>query len=119
MATTGRVTSIALILACLIFNASAQDKFVPNYDESKVPAYTLPDPLTFANGKKVRTAKDWTSGRREEILELFREHVFGKAPGKPQNMRFVVRSVDRKALNGTATRKEVSVVFACTEDGPS
>src|SRR5690606_38923340 len=105
MSTTGRLTSMGLILACLIVDASAQDKFVPNYDESKVPAYTLPDPLTFANGKKVRSAKDWTSGRRAEILELFREHVFGKSPGKPQNMRFVVRSVDPKALNGMATRK--------------
>ncbi len=119
MSTTGRLTSMALILACLIVNASAQDKFVPNYDESKGPAYTLPDPLTFANGKKVRTAKDWTSGRRAEILELFREHVFGKSPGKPQNMRFVVRSVDPKALNGMATRKQISVLFAGTEDGPS
>jgi hypothetical protein len=30
-----------------------------NYDESKVPAYILPNPLTMANGTKVTDAKTW------------------------------------------------------------
>ena len=30
-----------------------------NYDEAKVPAYVLPDPLRFADGRPVREAKDW------------------------------------------------------------
>lgn len=29
-----------------------------NYDESKVPVYTLPDVLTLGNGKKVTTEKN-------------------------------------------------------------
>jgi hypothetical protein len=82
-----------------------------NYDESKVPAYTLPDPLILTNGETVTKTKTWTSQRRKEILELFREHVYGRSPGKPKGMRFEVTSVDRSALNGTATRKEVTVFF--------
>lgn len=51
----------------------------PNYDEAKVPAYTLPDPLTDGDGKKIAKPEVWTSQRREEILDLFREHVYGKS----------------------------------------
>src|SRR5687768_12420039 len=37
-----------------------------NKDESKASPYTsLPDPLVFKNGKKVRTAKDWEKRRTE------------------------------------------------------
>jgi hypothetical protein len=88
-----------------------------NYDESKVPGYTLPELLVTANGKKVEGGKLWASQRRNEILELFRAHVYGRSPKKPEGMRFVVKSVDRNALNGKATRKEVSVFFSGKEDG--
>ena len=30
-----------------------------NYDESKVPQYELPDPLTMSDGTKVTTAEQW------------------------------------------------------------
>lgn len=98
--------------------AQSTAPFVPNYDESKVPAYTLPDPLVLANGKKVADARGWNNQRRKEILELFREHVYGRSPGKPEGMRFVMRSIDAKALGGKATRKEVRVLFSGKEDGP-
>ena len=43
--------------------ANGRDPDAPNaanYDESKANPYpVLPDPLKLANGKKVRTAKDW------------------------------------------------------------
>jgi len=32
-----------------------------NYDEAKVTAYRLPDPLVLSNGKKVTQARTWTS----------------------------------------------------------
>jgi hypothetical protein len=110
-----RITVTASLIFFFLLPAYSQEA---NYDESKVPAYSLPDPLVLANGKKVANAKTWRSQRREEISGLFREHVYGKSPGKPGAMRFEVRSVDRKALNGTATRKEVRVLFTGKEDGP-
>lgn len=90
-----------------------------NYDEAKVPAYTLPDPLTLADGTKVTDAKTWREKRRPELVKLFEEHVYGKTPGgKPDGMRFVVRSVEKNALGGKATRKEIRVLFSGKEDGP-
>ena len=94
------------------------EPFTPNYDESKVPQYTLPDPLVMGNGRKVADAKTWQTKRRTEILELFRTHVYGRSPGRPRQMKFEVTSLDRQALGGTATRKEVSVYFTGKEDGP-
>ena len=43
-----------------------------NYDETKVPLYSLPDPLTLASGEPVADAAVWTEVRRPEILQLFK-----------------------------------------------
>src|SRR5688572_28556593 len=62
------------IIYCL-FHLSALSQ---NYDESKVPSYTLPDPLTTLSGKKVTTRTTWQSIRRPEILRLFEDNVYGR-----------------------------------------
>ncbi|HWV28695.1 MAG TPA: hypothetical protein VN038_03535 [Dyadobacter sp.] len=68
----------------------------------------LPDPFTFNNGKKVKSVKEWES-RRKEILEIMTREMYGVAPEKPQNMRFEVFDLDKNALGGKATRKQVTV----------
>ena len=50
-----------------------------NFDEAKVPPYTLPEFLVGADGSKVQTKEDRVS-RRVEILALFEEHVYGEEP---------------------------------------
>src|SRR5882762_8039444 len=112
-----RAVRLAGLCVALTGAADAQP-FMPNYDESKVPKYTLPDPLVMAYGRKVSDAKVWQAKRRPEILELFRTHVYGRSPGQPPKMKFEVTSLDRKALGGIATRKEVSVYFTGKKDGP-
>ncbi|MBN2271521.1 MAG: hypothetical protein JXN61_12965, partial [Sedimentisphaerales bacterium] len=107
--------TIVLSAVCL-FNARAEEA---NYDESKVPNYTLPDPLVLCNGEKVRDAETWRQKRRPEILELFREHVYGRDPGKPGAMTYLTTSLDSKALDGKATRKEVAVYFTGRTQDPS
>jgi hypothetical protein len=89
-----------------------------NYDEARVPAYALPDPLVFADGSPVADADAWRDRRRPEILRLFERHVYGKTPHRPVAVRVEVRSVDPQALNGTATRKEVVIHFGDADDGP-
>ena len=100
-----------------ILSASAQPPGA-NYDESKVPPYTLPDPLVLSDGGKVTDAKSWSEKRRPEILRLFETHMYGRSPGRPEDMIFEVTSEDRSALGGKATRKEVSVYFTGQKDGP-
>lgn len=110
-----RITVTGAIFLFFLAPVAAQEA---NYDEASVPAYTLPDPLMLSSGKKITQAETWTSQRRKEILELFREHMYGKSPGKPAAMRFEVRSADSNALDGKATRKEVRVHFSGKQDGP-
>jgi len=68
-----------------------------NYDEGKVPAYTLPDPLVTQNGKKVTDARMWKARRRLGILHLFETQVYGKTPAKAAAMRFHVNEIEPKA----------------------
>jgi len=82
-----------------------------NYDESKVPRYTLPDPLVAVDGTRITAAEAWRNVRRPEILELFRRHVYGRSPQRPDTLRFKVTSRDPEALDGKATRKEVRIFF--------
>ncbi len=51
-----------------------------NSDESKAKAYTsLPNPLVFNNGDKVRTARQWEQ-RKREIREDFDREIYGRVP---------------------------------------
>lgn len=104
-----------VILSLVAIPLYAQDVI---YDESLVPQYTLPDPLVMLNGEKVTDAKMWREKRRPEILRLFAENVYGKAPARPNDMRFDVYSVDEKALGGKATRKQVRIYFTGQQDSP-
>jgi hypothetical protein len=90
-----------------------------NYDEQKVPQYSLPDPLVMSEGTRVISAQAWKARRRPEVLELFKVHVYGRSPiDGPKDMTFKVFDLERRALEGLATRKQVAVSFTGEQDGP-
>ena len=89
-----------------------------NYDETNVGTYTLPDPLICADGSRVTTPATWTQKRRAEILDLYRENIFGRSPAAGTNVTFNVWEISTNALGGTATRKQVEINFSGTADGP-
>ncbi|HEX8236102.1 MAG TPA: hypothetical protein VF600_09115 [Abditibacteriaceae bacterium] len=90
----------------------------PIYDEAEVPEYSLPDALTCADGTPVSDEPVWWQQRRAEILRLFEEHVYGTMPGRPTGLRFETVSVEKNALNGTATRKQITIHFTTSPEGP-
>jgi len=115
-----RYCSIA-ILACCIAHAQPPSVVagIPvNYDEALVGTYTLPDPLTLANGKPVRDAKTWIEKRRPEIVHLFEENQYGRSPGRPAAMSFDVFEKGAAAFDGKAIRRQVTVYFSANEAGP-
>lgn len=89
----------------------------PNYDESKIPSYQLPDTLRFVTGAPVTIAADWQA-RRPEILRLFAEQMYGKTPWQKPETRFELISQDSTALGGLATRREITIHFTAQADGP-
>lgn len=89
-----------------------------NYDESRVPEFTLPDPLVTLSGEPVTTVEQWNETRRPEILRLFEEHVFGKLPEGDVRLRTKLRSETSSALNGLAHRREITVYFTDDDSGP-
>jgi len=108
---------VALLGVCLGFlvldrPAMAQSP-APNYDETKVGLYTLPDPLMGSDGERVTSAEAWNTRRRPELLKLFETYMFGRVPTPPHPVKplFTVNSEDREALGGKAIRREVAIVF--------
>ncbi len=67
-----------------------------NVDESKVPPYSLPDPLVLKNGKKVKTAKMWWKQRRPEIGEDFDREIYGRVPKNTPKVNWEVTSTTQE-----------------------
>jgi len=89
-----------------------------NYDEAKVPQYTLPDPLKMKDSSPVESAHDWIKKRRAEVLNLFQDHIYGHAPERPAGMKFKITQNDDTALGGRAIRREVLITYARKEETP-
>ena len=111
------VFTFALLVAIPAIGLKAQPPGT-NFDEAKVPKYTLPNPLVMSDGKPVTTPDEWKDQRRPEILEMFETHVYGRSPRPLKQMTFEVTSRENKALGGKAIRKEVTVYFSSDKDGP-
>lgn len=99
------------ILAATPAAALAQKKFVANYDEAKVPEYTLPDPLRTSDGAAVPNARTWTTKRRPELLRLFENHVYGRTPTEGSDGGAAEHESDVAALGGLAKRSQLEVRF--------
>jgi len=106
--------------AALLLGAASQPLWAaePNYDESKVAPYTLPELLQCADGTSVTSSVEWRAKRRPELLHLFETQIYGRAPGRPAGMTFEPGLVDRNALQGRATRKEILILLHGRADGP-
>ena len=69
-----------------------------NYDEATANPYPdLPDVLTLRDGKKVKTAAEWTKQRRPEIVEDFDREVLGRVPKNAPKVTWeVVKTIEGK-----------------------
>jgi hypothetical protein len=81
-----------------------------NYEESRVAPYTLPELMVSSDGKgAITTPAQWTP-RREAILELFRDTVYGRSPGPPEHLAFTTIEENPRAMDGAATLRRVAIV---------
>jgi hypothetical protein len=91
---------------------------VSNYDEGKVGAYTLPDPLVFANGRPVRDRQAWIRERRPEILRLYESEIYGRVPKKTPRVTWEVTETNPRAREGTAVMKKVTGTVGTEPEAP-
>ncbi|MDO4628653.1 MAG: acetylxylan esterase [Planctomycetia bacterium] len=106
-----------------VLNAAEEAEMPINYDEASIPPYELPDPLKMNDGSAVKTAADWESTRRAEILEMFQREMFGRLPEElqkagnhPDFVKFRVMEECDNALDGKAIRKQVEITFQAIGD---
>jgi len=110
---------LMLFIVVLLFNVSTRGQNlrpevagIPvNYDQAKVPTYTLPDPLVLLNGEKVTDSTTWYNIRRKEILGMFETEQFGKVPDR-KNVSFKIFENGSPVFDNQAIRKQVTIFFA-------
>ncbi|MEZ4662746.1 MAG: hypothetical protein R2911_34795 [Caldilineaceae bacterium] len=79
--------------------------------EENVPAYTLPDPLTLPNGKRVQDVPTWRTVQRPRLLQIFAHEIYGATPAMDLDIAVEPLAYAENALNGLAMRKEVRIWF--------
>lgn len=108
-----------------------------NSDESKVRAYTLPDPLRMEDGREVVSAALWEQERKPELIELFEREMFGRIPVQVPEVRWEVVSeldtvagihpmrqirlngrVDNSSYPSIEVNMEMEVYLPAHADGP-
>lgn len=104
-----------IIAAVVAFPMFAMAKPL-NYDEAKVPPYTLEDPLVFADGRKLVDASEWTA-RRKEILDIFAREMYGQPPPEPEA---VVTELfeEGPTLAGLGIRRQYHMWLTSDKSGP-
>jgi hypothetical protein len=100
------VKGIKLAFILSVFIASAYGQ---NYDESKVPAYTLPNPLKTLDNTTVTDKTKWETVRRPEIVTLFADNIYGQMPKTYDSIKFSVKNENTLAMGGRAHLKEVLI----------
>jgi len=97
-----RLSTFLMVAFMMLTTADAQPRGY-NYDEDKVPDYTLPDVLA-----GVDAAADWPA-RRAELHALIEREMFGKAPPAIEDLQVDRVEASEVALGGTARRRQIRV----------
>jgi len=107
---------VAVVTVGLALGLSAESVRCVNYDEAKVGPYVLEDPLVFVDGRRLESAADWPS-RRREMLDILQREEFGRWPEKPD--AFVFEKTEESAQYfGLGIRRQYSMWFREDRSGP-
>lgn len=102
------------ILPCLLAMSATSFPQPPagtNFDESKVPPYRLPDPLLMADGRKVRTVRQWEKIQRPALYRLFEENVYGRYPTRKISLHWTTMESGKWPVDTSILRKVVRIRF--------
>src|SRR5687767_5553512 len=102
----GLIITFAFLIC---YSCLQAQEFQPNYDETRVPEYMLPDVLKTTAGKLVRNKKEWERSRRDEILRLFEDNIYGEMPKLYDSIRYSIVNENKTSMEGKAHLKEVLI----------
>ena len=105
---------LALYSWWLCFTTAMAQDFKPNYDESKVPAYELPQLVDADTSNAPDFSVAWTK-RRTELQQTFAEQMFGTVPTASYSLEFEQVETG-SSCNGAALRQQFRVTVV-TEHG--
>ncbi|EOR92676.1 putative acetyl xylan esterase [Arcticibacter svalbardensis MN12-7] len=100
---------ILFILMIYTVDSLAQTADKPNYDESKVPEYTLPELLKTNDGVKVNNKQVWEAIRRPELIREFEDNIYGQMPQGFDRITYSFINDNKSAMEGKARLKEVLI----------
>ena len=106
------IFQIFILVLVLFYSEKATSQ---SYDESKVPEYKLPDLLTTASGEIIDNAKSWEKKRRSEVLQLFKDEVYGNLPNQ-KGIKIKSEVIERwQAPYDKAIRKQMRLTVSKDE----
>ena len=116
MKTRRRLPDLGAAVLAIIAIGNLAYGFEPNYDESKVPEYELPDPLNVA-GKVATNSETWEEKVRPATLALFKKEMYGSVPvpDQPLNPSVTLETEIDDACDGKAIRREYLLTFSHPE----
>lgn len=82
-----------------------------NYDETAIPPYEIPDPLTCFDGEKVKTAEDWLNKRRPELMAAYRKYFYGEELPLPDKAEYKLLE-EKVILDGLGIRRQIELKFS-------
>src|SRR5882762_8966370 len=97
---------LALVMLLIVYFV------VYNYEANAAPqaqAEAWPDPLVLQSGAVVHSRAEFEQQRREEILHLFEENVYGRTPSASLPVRVLKAEIEEHALHGLALRKQITL----------
>ncbi len=118
-----------LITIGLLFALTAQGKenvkmyvetlpWEVNYNEAAIPPYTLPEVMRCQDGSEVKTVADWEKKRRPELLQLFKDVMYGEMLPMPDAVKYETIAAPVKVFGGLGFRREIRIIFQM-KDGRS
>ena len=74
--------------------------------------YSRLDPLISISGEQIKTVEDWETFRREEIMVLLSNFIYGVRPmEKPKDMSFSVDKIETDYMGFPLVKKDVTISF--------
>ena len=105
----GPLKMILALQICLFSAAWGQDT-------QELLVAPLPELLKSEAGLFIESLAHWEDIRRDEILKMFEDHVYGRIPESDVRVNYRVLKEDREALQGTAVEKDVMMEVSSGDD---